>query len=81
MSRRYLYNEVVSGEKYRVCVALAVGLAAVLVVWSVPEAAVQRLGGVPMYGWWGTMYPKFCFSKGDGKKVKISFWLAKAFDW
>ena len=32
--------------------------------------------------WWGTMYPRFCFTEIKGEeKLKISFWLAKAFDW
>lgn len=37
--------------------------------------------------WWGTLYPKFCFSqfpeenKGQKDDIKISFWLAQALDW
>ena len=37
--------------------------------------------------WWGTLYPKFCFSqlptedKGKKDDIKISFWLAQALDW
>ena len=37
------------------------------------------------YAWWGTIYPEFCFEKGEdtdeSKPVKLSFWLAKALDW
>ena len=37
-----------------------------------------------MYAWWGTLYPEFCFEKGEdageSKTVKLSFWLAKALD-
>ena len=39
------------------------------------------------YAWWGTLYPKFCFSqfpeenKGQKDDIKISFWLAQALDW
>lgn len=41
-----------------------------------------------MLGWWGTLYPKFCFGKEytEGKtqekydKPKVSFWLAKALE-
>lgn len=37
------------------------------------------------YAWWGTIYPEFCFEKGEDtdetKPVKLSFWLAKALDW
>lgn len=35
----------------------------------------------PLYAWWGTLYPKFCFSERKNGKLKISFWVAKAFDW
>lgn len=35
----------------------------------------------PVYAWWGTLYPKFSFSERKKGKVKISFWLAKAFKW
>ena len=38
-----------------------------------------------LYAWWGTIYPEFCFEKGEDtdetKPVKLSFWLAKALDW
>lgn len=47
-----------------------------------------------LLAWWGTLYPEFCFEKiiktpdaqktknnSEGKRVKLSFWLAKAFDW
>lgn len=34
-----------------------------------------------VYVWWGTIYPKFCFSERKEGKLKISFWVAKAFDW
>lgn len=35
--------------------------------------------------WWGTLYPKFCFSDipegAEGKDIKISFWLARVLNW
>jgi hypothetical protein len=49
-----------------------------------------------MTAWWGTLYPKFCFAqkeqensagqaKEEGEETysrpKISFYLAKFFDW
>ena len=38
-----------------------------------------------LYAWWGTIYPEFCFEKGEDtdetKPVRLSFWLAKALDW
>lgn len=89
----------IGNRRYRLRAALAAGLAAVMLgqifpkepagMWISPGASQH------MCGWWGTMYPKFCFAKGgtgeesdevytkNGKrgKVKVSFWLAKAFDW
>lgn len=35
----------------------------------------------PVCAWWGTIYPKFCFSERKKGRVKISFWLAKALKW
>lgn len=38
-----------------------------------------------MTAWWGTLYPKFCFSdipeEAEGKDIKISFWLARVLNW
>lgn len=38
-----------------------------------------------MTAWWGTLYPKFCFSEipegVEEKDVKISFWLARVLNW
>lgn len=38
-----------------------------------------------MTAWWGTLYPKFCFSDipegEEGKNIKISFWLARVLNW
>lgn len=53
--------------------------------WAACSDSIPRL-----YAWWGTMYPEFCFQEYGEKgadssekepQVKISFWLAKAFDW
>lgn len=43
--------------------------------------------------WWGILYPEYCFmevntnkdeieqERNTPEKIKISFWLAKVFDW
>ena len=41
-----------------------------------------------VYGWWGTLYPEFCFEGNRSEEIqpekyerpKISFWLAKVLD-
>ena len=39
-------------------------------------------GASMLTAWWGTLYPKFCFSEtASGSEVKISFWLAKVLGW
>lgn len=72
-------------RKYRIWVSLAAGLAAAFLGSAAPEGAeplrTVKKESRQVCGWWGTMYPKFCFFKGEKGKLKISFWLAKAFDW
>ncbi len=76
-------------KKRLVISVLAAGLAVLLGVSCQDSFSASRYTA-----WWGTLYPRFCFSqiqepKGDGKPgkessedhVKISFWLAKALDW
>lgn len=60
-------------------------LLAVLALTAVPE---NKGGGMPaekspaLTAWWGTLYPKFCFARGEaGRKVKLSFRLAELLDW
>lgn len=51
--------------------------AAVLVAGGVRESGVCRTTA-----WWGTMYPEFCFAKGDEDSPrKIAFRLAEDLDW
>lgn len=67
--------------------SLAVSLAAV----SISAFSPREPGDGYALAWWGTLYPRFCFSapvreeesrtEDIREKVKISFWLAKAFDW
>lgn len=86
-------------RRKRLLLSAAAGLLAVAVAGAPPIAAIKEkmsMSGVGVSAWWGTLYPKFCFSegtdenakdqKGDiagntGKTLKISFWLAKAMDW
>lgn len=51
--------------------------------------SVLFLGGeeqrMPL-AWWGWLYPKYCFMEVENsdlemREIKISFWLAKVFDW
>lgn len=59
------------------------------------EQELDRAGIQLPLAWWGTLYPKFCFADGVGENaeekggentwnlgnsLKISFWLAKAFE-
>lgn len=61
---------------------------------AVQPLASGRTREPALMTWWGTLYPGFCFGTSDRAsdteertetskehKVKISFWLAKAFDW
>lgn len=62
-------------RKYRIWISLAAGLAGIIVMTAVP-------GDSLLTAWWGTLYPKFCFSEtSSGSEVKISFWLAKVLGW
>lgn len=51
------------------------------------KIAERRQEQTAVTAWWGTLYPKFCFSqfpeenKGQKDDIKISFWLAQALDW
>lgn len=77
-------------RKYKITVSLIAGLAAALLAAGIPGQIEKN----HTLAWWGVMYPKFCFaqpaeesemeddrSPGAGRKVKVSFWLAKALDW
>lgn len=74
-------------KKNRLLFSLAVSLAAV----SISAFSSREPGDGYALAWWGTLYPRFCFSapvreeesrtEDIREKVKISFWLAKAFDW
>lgn len=68
-------------RKYRLTISLAAALiAAAFFTISPPRPATA-----PALAWWGTLYPKFCFSNkpesASASEVKITFWLAKALNW
>ena len=74
--------------KRRLMAALAAGLAGVILFCTVPEKiqcfAQNKADQAKITAWWGTIYPRFCFSSAEennGEKLKISFWLAQALDW
>lgn len=70
---------------------LTAGILGVVLAGTLPEhiqkIAENRQEQTAVTAWWGTMYPKFCFSqfpeenKDKKENVKISFWLAQALDW
>lgn len=73
---------------------LAVSVLAAVLAAFLTVSAPGRGGEPRVLAWWGTLYPEFCFSKGEeleevemdghedqGRRVKISFWLAKALNW
>ena len=74
-------------------VALIMGTVGVFLVGTLPgisgrvqKIAEKRQEQTAVTAWWGTLYPKFCFSQfpeeNNEKKddIKISFWLAKAIE-
>ena len=66
-------------------------LAGVILAGMMPQQlqnfAQKRQEQTAVTAWWGTLYPKFCFSqipeenKNQKDDIKISFWLAQALDW
>lgn len=75
----------------RLAVTLTAGLAGILLAVTVPDKIQQtvqcRQEQAAVTAWWGTLYPKFCFSrfpsedKGKKDDIKISFWLARVINW
>ena len=67
------------------------GLAGVILAGTMPQQvqnfAQKGQEQTAVTAWWGTLYPKFCFSqipeenKDQKDDIKISFWLARALDW
>ena len=75
----------------KLAVTLTAGMLGVFLVETVPARVYKivenRQEQTAVTAWWGTLYPKFCFSqlptedKGKKDDIKISFWLAQALDW
>lgn len=75
----------------KLAVTLAAGMLGVFLAETVParvhKIVENRQEQTAVTAWWGTLYPKFCFSqlptedKGKKDDIKISFWLAQALDW
>jgi len=70
---------------------LTAGMIGAALTGAVPEVIQEtvqnRKEQAAVTAWWGTLYPKFCFSRfpSDDKvqkdDIKISFWLAQALNW
>lgn len=78
-------------ETKRLAFTLAAVLAGAILTVAMPES-IQRTAQIrreeaAVTAWWGTLYPKFCFSrfpavnKEKNDDIKISFWLARVIDW
>lgn len=80
----------IRNKKHRIAISLLTAAAVVLLTASIPNTS----GGPGILAWWGTLYPKFCYSQiapsseeeaagrdRSESHVKISFWLAKAWNW
>lgn len=80
--------EVLRNTRRRIVLALITALVLTIAVPVTQKVdLVEKPHTEAVMAWWGTMYPDFCFSEKPesahkkGKKVKISFWLAKHLDW
>lgn len=75
----------------KIAITLTAGMAGVILAGTMPEQiqnfVEKRQEQTAITAWWGTLYPKFCFSRfpteNKDKKddIKISFWLARVIDW
>lgn len=88
LCREFLFR--MHDRRYRVAVSLFAGILAVSCMAGSVKMPVNR----PV-AWWGALYPEFCFAEDPQKeendqneteeeeecRPKISFWLAKAFNW
>lgn len=70
-------------KKKRLILSAAAGMAVCMLSGANTADPVAARANAPGYmAWWGTLYPKFCFSeKGETGEAKISFWLAELLDW
>ena len=95
MNRRNMSDKKETGEVRAMIKKLAIsciaGIMGVILAGTMPQQiqkiAQKRQEQTAVTAWWGTLYPKFCFSelpdenKGQKDDIKISFWLAQALDW
>lgn len=47
-------------KKHRICLSIAAAMAATGITAAVPH---MEKPDVPLMAWWGTIYPRFCFSE------------------
>lgn len=84
--------ELMKKKRYRLFVSLTVAMVVTVMssagVSGNETETLRASAQAPVcLAWWGTLYPEFCFSGTDRGKTadaperKISFWLAKHFDW
>lgn len=75
-------------KRYRFMISVLAGILAAVLTSVTPKSS----RGLAPLAWWGTLYPEFCFVRQEKVSdlqnhndtrtgVKVSFWLAKAFDW
>ncbi len=72
-------------RKNRALVSLLAGMLAV----SCMAGSIKPSACTEILGWWGFIYPEFCFAQAkEGSRERsqesspeISFWLAKVLDW
>lgn len=72
-------------RKNRALVSLLAGTLAV----SCMAGSIKPSACTEILGWWGFIYPEFCFAQAkEGSRERsqesspeISFWLAKVLDW
>lgn len=66
-------------RRNRILLAAAAGILA-----GILGAANPGEKTVPVMGWWGVLYPQYCFEETyqeNKEDVRLTFWLAKALDW
>lgn len=85
-------------RKKRLYIAALAGMAAAVLTAGRPDGGKQPESAATiadrtdtgLLAWWGTMYPRFCFSeipgeeetgqiKDGNREVKISFWIERWF--
>lgn len=91
IAKRKLTGKIAGRLVKKLAVTLAAGMVGVLLAETVPARVLKivenRQEQTAVTAWWGTLYPKFCFSQlpAENKEkkddIKISFWLAQALDW